>query len=185
MTLDVNVDDSVLVLVDIQERLVAAMRPEDREAVTRNAGILVRAAHLLGLPILVTEQYPKGLGHTIEELRDALPEGTPVIEKVQFSCGRSEPFREALERTGRHTVFLTGMETHVCVLQTAYDLLNRDNAVHVAADAVCSRTAANRRIGLGLMRQKGAAISSTETIAFQWLGCAGTDAFKAVSRLVK
>jgi nicotinamidase-related amidase len=178
-------DDSVLVVVDVQERLVAAMRPEDKERVERNVPILLRAADLVGVPVLVTEQYPKGLGHTIGPVKDAVPQGTAIVEKVVFSCGRSDEFRSLLEQTGRRTVILTGMETHVCVLQTAFDLVDRGYSVHVASDAVCSRTRENREVGLDLLRQKGAAITSTETVAFQWVGQAGTDTFKAISKLVK
>ncbi|GMV42807.1 MAG: hypothetical protein AMXMBFR64_45230 [Myxococcales bacterium] len=178
-------DDSVLVVVDVQERLIAAMTPEDQATIARNVPVLVHAAKATGVPVLVTEQYPRGLGSTIESVREALPAGTQVVEKLEFSCSRAAAFANALHATGRRTVVLCGMEAHVCVLQTAHDLLQRGYAVHLAADAVSSRTDQNRQIGLGLARQMGAAISSTEAVAFQWVGRAGTDAFKVISRLVK
>lgn len=185
MNLFATPDDSVLVVVDVQERLLAAMRPEDQATVARNVPILIRAAWVVGVPVIVTEQYPRGLGATVETVREAIPAGAPVIEKLEFSCARSSAFSAALEATGRRTVVLCGMETHVCVLQTTYDLRAQGYSVHVAADAVSSRTPDNRQIGLDLARQMGAVITSTETVTFQWVGRAGTDEFKAISRLVK
>lgn len=185
MSLLASPKDSALVVVDVQERLIAAMRHEDQAAMARNVPILLRAAAAVGVPAIVTEQYPKGLGATVEPVREALSAETPVIEKLVFSCGRSEPFRDALTATERKTAIVCGMEAHVCVLQTVADLIEQGYSVHVVADAVSSRTEDNRRVGLDLARQMGAVVTSTETVAFQWVGGAGTDAFKVVSKLVK
>lgn len=185
MSLLATASDSALVVIDVQERLLAAMRPEDQATIARNIPILLRAAAAVGVPAVITEQYPKGLGATVEAVREAVTEGTPVVEKLVFSCGRSEPFREALTATGRRTAIVCGMEAHVCVLQTVADLLHQGYAVHVVADAVASRTEDNRRVGLDLVRQMGAVVTSTEAVAFQWVGGAGSDAFKTISRLVK
>lgn len=176
------------VVVDVQEALVRAMPPDTMAAVTRNLRILAAAARTFGLPVLVTEQYPKGLGRTIAPVVEALAEGgrPPVpIEKTDFGCACVPAFRDALKAAGRATVLLAGLETHVCVLQTALGLLADGYLVHVPADAVCSRTAANRQIGLDLMARAGAVITSTETVVFQLLGRAGTPEFKALAPLLK
>lgn len=177
-----------LVVVDVQEALVRAMPADTMAAVTRNLRILAAAARTLHLPVLLTEQYPKGLGRTIAPVAEALAEGgrPPVpIEKTDFGCAGVPAFRDALKATGRSTVVLTGVEAHVCVLQTALGLLADGYLVHVPTDAVCSRTAANRQIGLDLMARAGAVVTSTETVVFQLLGRAGTPEFKALAPLLK
>lgn len=177
-----------LVVVDVQENLARAMPADTFPRVTRNLVLLATAARILGLPTLLTEQYPKGLGRTIGPVVEALAGGgTPPapIEKVDFACTAVPAFCEALRASGRRTVILTGVETHVCVLQTALGLLEAGYTVHVPADAVASRTAANRQIGLDLMGRAGAVVTSTETVVFQLLGRAGTPEFKALAPLVK
>ena len=175
-------DDAVLLVVDIQERLAVAMA--ERERVVANAGHLIAAAKLLGVPVVVTEQYPKGLGPTVPELRAALDPAVP-IEKITFDCCGEPSFAPALEAAGRSTVIVCGMEAHICVLQTVLGLLARGLVVHVAADAVCSRDPENWRTAPEFMRGAGAVITCTETVLFQLLVRAGTPEFKAIQQLVK
>ena len=156
----------------------------EREKVVANAGHLIAAAKLLGVPVVHTEQYPKGLGPTVPELRAALDPAAPV-EKMTFDCCGEPTFAPALEQTGRPTVVVCGMETHICVLQTVLGLLALGMIVHVAADAVCSRNPENARVALGLMRDAGAVISCTETVMFQLLVRAGTPEFKVIQTRIR
>jgi nicotinamidase-related amidase len=175
-------DRTALVLVDVQE----AFRPvvTDFDRVARNAGVLVQGANVLDVPVLVTEQYPKGLGPTVPEVADHLAGVTPVA-KVRFSAAESDEFAERLRETGRDQILLCGIESHICVNQTADDLLIQGHAVHVAEDAVASRTEENRRLGLHKMEREGAVLTSVETALFELLREAGTPEFKEVQRLVK
>ena len=169
---------TALVVVDVQE----AFRPAvgEFEAVARNAGVLVQGARTLELPVLVTEQYPQGLGETVPEVAEHL-DGVPRHAKTQFSACRAEGF----DLAGRDQALVCGIEAHVCVQQTVQDLLDRGVEVHVAADAVTSRKALDRRLGLEKMEQSGAWATSTEMALFELLGQAGTPEFKAVQRLIK
>lgn len=171
-------DRAALVVVDVQE----AFRPAvgEFEAVAANAAALVQGARELDIPVVVTEQYPRGLGETVPEVAEHL-DGIPRLEKVVFSAARAEGF----DLHGRDQALVCGIETHVCVSQTVHDLLDRDVEVHVATDAVTSRSAANRRVGLAKMERAGAVLSSVETALFELVGAAGSDEFKAVQRLVK
>ncbi len=178
-------ENAVLAVVDMQERLLNAFEPERRATVVQRAGLAIDAARVLGLPVLVTEQYPKGLGRTVQEIRERLPEGTTPVEKLVFSCSRCEEFRTALDGTHRRDVVLCGVEAHVCVLQTAVDLLREGFRVLVPADAVASRRTLDWRVGLELMRHAGAVVGTTEIFLFQLLERAGTDEFKQIARLVK
>lgn len=175
-------DDALLAVVDIQERLATVMA--ERERVVANTRRLIDAARLLGLPLFVTEQYPKGLGPTVPEIREALSPYAP-IEKITFSCCGEPAFTDALEATGRRQVILCGMETHVCVLQTCIGLLRDGYAVHFVQDAACSRTPDNHRMGTEFMRDAGAVVTGTETSLFQLLERAGTAEFREISRLIK
>jgi nicotinamidase-related amidase len=177
-------EGALLLVVDVQERLFAVMDPEHREEVAKNIKILAATAQRLGLPLLVSEQYPKGLGHTLPELGQALGPVAP-IEKVTFSCCGTDGFWERLRTTGARQVVLTGIEAHVCVLLTALDLLKAGYAVHVVADAVCSRTRENWRIGLDQLRQAGAVVTSTETVLFQLLRTADSEEFRTLQKLIK
>jgi nicotinamidase-related amidase len=174
----------VLVVVDVQERLFNAMDAERRDDMVANVKILVSAARRLGIPVLVTEQYPKGLGRTLPEVRALLGE-TPAFEKTAFSCAGADGFMERLRGLGADHVLLTGIEAHVCVLLTALDLLTRGLGVSIVADAVCSRRSVSLETGLGQARQAGAVITSTETVVFQLLGSADTDAFRELSKLLR
>lgn len=173
-----------LVIVDVQERLFAAMDAERRDDMIANIKILGAAAQRLGVPILLTEQYPKGLAHTLPELR-ALLEGIDVFEKTAFSCCEATGFVERLRAVGADHAILTGLEAHVCVLLTALDLLGRGFQVSVVADAVCARRRANQELGLAQARDAGAVVTATETVVFQWLGRADTDAFREIAKLLR
>ncbi|HZX21886.1 MAG TPA: isochorismatase family protein [Clostridia bacterium] len=174
-------EDTVLMIIDIQERLAAAM--EYGEDVINNTDILITISKDLGIPILATEQYPKGLGDTVERLNSNL-EDDSIYEKIVFS-GYIEQVTPALKQLGRKKVIIVGMEAHVCVFQTVRDLLINDYQVFVVADAVCSRTKQNYKIALGLMNAMGAVITSTETVCFDLLKEAGTPLFKKISKLIK
>ena len=175
-------DRAALVVVDVQEAFRPAVLDFDR--VARNVALLVQGARVLELPILVTEQYPKGLGHTVPEVARHLDSVEP-IEKLCFSAAESGPFDTALGESGREQVLLCGLESHVCVSQTADDLLAAGREVHVARDAVTSRTAENRELGLHKMEHTGAVLTSVETALFELLRVAGTPEFKEIQRLVK
>lgn len=157
---------------------------EEREKVVANTLHLLEAAKLLNIPIIVTEQYPKGLGRTVGEIREALPSYEPV-EKIMFGCCGEPAFMKTLDATVRRKAIIAGMETHVCVFQTALGLLKAGYAVHVVKDAVCSRTGENFETGIGLMRDAGAVITGTETVLFQLLEKAGTEEFRTISKWIK
>ncbi|MHB8606531.1 MAG: hydrolase [Thermoplasmatota archaeon] len=174
---------AVLVVVDAQERLIPAMHESGR-AVARIARA-VRGATLLGVPVIATEQYKKGLGATVADVRDALPASAPVIEKTVFSCPAEPAFARALATTGRRQVLLAGVEAHVCVLATALDLLHDGFNVHVLEDAVASRDAMDRHLALRRLDHAGAVVSTTETALFEMLGGKDHPKFKEVQALVK
>ena len=173
---------SALLVVDVQSRLAPAMA--GAETVVGRVRVLLEAARRLGVPTLVSEQYPKGLGGTVDELAPSLG-GAKVIAKNAFSCAREPELASALRAFDRHQVVVCGMETHVCVLQTALDLQEQGYAVHVAADAVGSRDTTRRDLGLARMRDAGCTIVDSEMVVFEWLGAAGTDEFREVSKLIK
>ncbi|HXS98202.1 MAG TPA: isochorismatase family protein [Candidatus Limnocylindrales bacterium] len=168
--------DSSLVVIDVQEKLAAAMAA--REQVERAIAILLEAAGLLNIPVFLSEQYPKGLGHTVSELSTNLPATAQRVEKTAFSaCG-------CLPLT-RGQVVLAGMEAHVCVLQTAFELRAAGREVFVVADAVCSRTEANSRNALDRMAAAGIVITNMESLLFEWLGDAANEHFRTISKLIR
>lgn len=175
---------SVLTIVDIQERLFNAMDAERRDDMVGNVKILAAAARRLDVPVLLTEQYPKGLGRTLPEVKALLADTAP-FEKTAFSCADAEGFVDRLRALNAEHVILAGIEAHVCVLLTALDLLGRGLRVSVVADAVCSRRAVNLEIGLAQARQAGAVITATETVVFQLLGRADSEAFRELSKLLR
>jgi isochorismate hydrolase len=177
-------EEAVLIVIDVQEVLMKQMDPEMGKQVTQNIKILLNFAKEMAIPILITEQYPKGLGRTIPEIKNELGPNLP-IEKVTFSCCGVETFNEGLGRLKRNQVILIGIETHVCVLQTATDLIQKDYEVYVVADAVCSRKKLDWEIGLRWLEKRGAMIPTTEIIAFQLLKEAGTEEFKRLSKFLK
>jgi nicotinamidase-related amidase len=174
----------VVVLTDVQERLFGAMDAERRDEMVRNLKILLPAARRLGVPVVVTEQYPKGLGRTLPELR-VLMDDTPALEKTAFSACGAAGFAERLRELDAAPVIMTGIEAHVCVLMTALDLLARGVRVSIVADAVCSRRATSMDLGLAQARQAGAVVTSTETVVFQLLGGSDTEAFREISKLLR
>ena len=178
-------EGATLLVVDVQERLFPAMDADHREEVMRNIKVLATAARRLGLPVIVTEQYPKGLGHTLPELRETLPSGVEPVSKVAFSCAAVEGVRARLRAAGTRQVILVGIEAHVCVLLSALDLLAEGYGVHVAADAVTSRTQANWRLAMDQLRQAGAVVTSSETVLFQLMGQGDTDEFRELARLIR
>jgi nicotinamidase-related amidase len=175
-------EDAVLLIVDIQERLAVVMT--ERERVVRNNLHLIELARMINLPVVVTEQYPKGLGRTVPELHAALPPYQP-IEKTTFDCCGQPAFLAEIGKLNRKKVILTGMETHICVLQTAIGLLRGGFTPHLVRDAVCSRTEENWKAGLEYMRDAGAVVTCTETVLFQLLKAAGTEEFKKISQRIK
>lgn len=175
-------EDSILVLVDCQERLWPAIHAS--EDLTRRLGILLEAATLLRIPVLLTEQNPTGLGHTIAPLRSKAKDA-PVITKLSFSCCRDVQFREAIRSLGRTTLVLAGVETHICVLQTAHDALAEGYTVQVLADGCGSRAPEMRQLGLSRMERAGAVISSIESALFEWMVRSDHAEFRSVSRLLK
>ncbi|MBI3184822.1 MAG: isochorismatase family protein [Myxococcales bacterium] len=173
--------DAALLVIDVQERLCAAMEPKALERMVRRTCALIAGARALALPVVITEQYPKGLGATIPPVRSALDEQGP-IEKVNFSCA----LEEVLAALGpRRQVLIAGMETHVCVFQTARDLAQRGYHPYLCADAVISRSEEDRRIGLDLCKDVGAVVTSVEAALFDLLGRAGSAEFKAISAAVR
>ncbi len=177
--------NSVLVLIDVQERLMPVVH--DRFAVEQNLERLVRGCHRLGVPTVLTEQYVKGLGPTIEPLRRALDEesGYHPIEKSSFSAQGCTAFVAQMAVLERTQVLLAGVEAHVCVYQTARDLLAAGFSVTLIADAVTSRTPRNRDLAIQRLLSENAKLSSTEMVLFELLERAGTEEFRAVSRLVQ
>jgi len=177
---------SLLLVVDVQERLATAMPEAAMDCVVGSTLVLLESARLLGVPVLATEQYPKGLGPTVPPLAEKLRAlGVEPIDKLTFdACGEPRVTRALAEHSPR-AVVLAGMETHICVFQTARELVRRGLEVHVVADAVASRREENRALGLGLCERAGAVATPTETVVFDWLGRAGSDEFKAISKLVR
>ena len=174
-----------LVVIDMQERLIGAIPEEKREPTTKNAALLIEAAKTFAMPITVTEQYPKGLGPTIAEIKDRVGDGFKPIEKVVFSCARSPEFKSVIEETHKRQALICGIETHVCVLQTVIDMINNGYVLYVPADAVASRKDLDWEKGLNLIEKAGAVVGTTETFIFQLLERAGTEEFKKISKLIK
>jgi nicotinamidase-related amidase len=174
----------IFIVIDMQEALVDAMKAGVVREVIKNIQLLIQVAKTFQIPIIFTEQYPKGLRKTVPPIREILGSLEPV-EKVTFSCLKEEVFTEKISDDSLNQAVIMGMETHVCVFQTVLDLLSRGYTVHVPRDATCSRVKQNWVAGLSLMEQAGALITSAETIAFQLLEKAGTDAFRALAPLLK
>ncbi len=175
---------AALLVIDVQEKLCAAMDPSGLAQLARNIGILLESTKELALPVIFTEQYVKGLGPTLTELKARAP-AAPCCEKMAFSCCDNEAFVEQLKKSGRTQIIVCGMETHVCVLQTVIDLLGDGFTVHVVNDAVMSRSNDNKQTALEAMALAGAVPTCTESVVFQLLKVAGTDTFRKLSKLVK
>ena len=174
-------EHTALLVIDVQERLMPVIF--EKEKLFDNVNKLLRGAEILGLETLVTEQYPKGLGNTCKEIQ--LGENPNIVEKVCFSSMLSEPVSDWLKLSNVKSLIICGVESHICVLKSTLDALAQGYQVHVVADAVSSRTVENKQIALERMRQAGAFITSVEMILFMLLDQAGTDEFKAISKLIK
>jgi nicotinamidase-related amidase len=170
-------EQCALIVVDMQEKLLPPIW--EKERLVRNVQLLIRLAGILKIPALVSTQYAKGLGNTVPDIASMLPD-SKAIDKLMFSCFGSDVFCSLLKRLPgqRTTVLLCGMETHICVMQTALGALRDGYLVHVAADAVSSRTELNWRIGLDRMRAAGAIVSSTEMMIYELLRSSGAPAFR-------
>ena len=175
---------SQLVVIDVQERLVAAMPEKPRQQALHNTALLTQAANTLKIPIVHTEQYPKGLGTTEEVVRSHLAE-TGAIEKTCFSCCAAEGFITAVSLAQRQQIILCGMESHVCVLQTAIELQQAGYQVFVVENAICSRHKQNHNNALARLRQAGIIVTNTESVIFEWLRDARHPDFKTLSRLLR
>ncbi|NQU55851.1 MAG: hydrolase [Rhodospirillales bacterium] len=177
----IKADRSVLLVIDIQDKLAPAMN--NIEGVVENTSILMRAASRLSIPQLVSEQYPQGLGATIEPVAELSSDA--AVAKVTFSCMADTDYVSRFDSLGRDQAVIAGIEAHVCVLQTAMDLLARDVQVFVLADATTSRTPDNHAMALHRLGGAGVEIVTTEMVLFEWLGQAGTPEFKDISKLIK
>jgi nicotinamidase-related amidase len=173
---------SCLLVVDVQEKLAPAM--VDPASVIRNVGILVRAAARLGVPLVVSEQYPQGLGTTVPELRALAPESARLA-KVSFSCAGDPVLQQRVKEAQRSLIVIAGLEAHVCVLQSALGFQQAGYETVVVADAISSRTPANREAALQRLRENGVEVATTEMVVFEWLGQAGTPEFKELSKLIR
>ncbi len=175
-------EQTVLLIVDIQQKLFDLMKK--KKHVTHHVKVLTEAAKTLDLPIVVTEQYRKGLGPTEPAIAEAIENFSP-LEKMTFSCMGNDAIVAELKRLARPRVIVTGIETHICVQQTVLDLIQADYTVYLPADATCSRAKANYKTGVERMRAAGAVITTTESMVFELLEEAGTDRFKALLPLFK
>jgi nicotinamidase-related amidase len=172
---------SVFVLIDVQEKFIPVIG--NIEQVILNANILVKVSEILKTPLIVTEQYPKGLGETSKKI--VLPPNVHPIEKMEFSCFNHEEFVKKINSLKVDSIVLFGIEAHVCILQTALDALKNDLNVYVVSDAISSRTLENKKTAIERMRQSGVFVVSTEILLFQLLKKAGTEEFRQISKLIK
>jgi nicotinamidase-related amidase len=178
----IKAQDSVLIVIDMQERLVSAMVEPDHTI--KNTRLLLQVAEKTMVPALLTEQYPEGLGATISTIRNAAGQSL-VLHKVHFSCMQDSGFVTAFTSLNRPQVILTGMEAHICVVQTAASLADAGYEVFVVSDAIASRTSENKNACLTRLNAAGVSIVTTEMVIFEWLGQAGTSAFKEILLLIK
>jgi nicotinamidase-related amidase len=174
-------DKCKLLMVDVQERLLPAM--SDPTLVLKNGGRLLEAARTLAVPVVVSEQYPAGLGRTVPEFANLAP-ANAVHEKMEFSCFANPALQAVLSGAGRQTVIF-GIEAHVCVLQTALEMAAALHDVTIVVDAIGSRVAESKEIALRRMQDAGVRLATTEMILFEWLRRAGTPEFKAISGLIR
>jgi nicotinamidase-related amidase len=175
-----------LVVIDVQERLCAAMPAKVLNRVVQNASLLTTAALRIGVPVIVSEQYPAGLGGTVTELRELLTPACAVITKTRFSLAGLDAFEAALGADpGRSELVLLGMEAHVCVLQTAFDLADRGHTVRIVEDAICSRRLEDYQNALERLRAAGLSVVTSESLVFEWLRDAAHPAFRELQGLLR
>ena len=176
--------DSLLVVIDMQAKLSAAMPTDQAQQVSVNIGRLLTSAGVLSIPVLLTEQYPQGLGPTAAEILAHAPISSPIFAKTGFSCCAAADFNQALIESRRSQLILVGQEAHVCVLQTGLELLQRGYQVYIVEDAVCSRQVVHKHNALRRISQHGATIINYESVLFEWLRDARHENFKAISALL-
>jgi isochorismate hydrolase len=176
--------NSQLVIVDIQAKLTAVMPTYEIKQLLRNTNRLQFASSLLNIPVLLSEQYPKGLGPTHADIMRQLPENTVKFDKTEFSCCANNDFTNTLRLNQRKQIILVGIEAHICVLQTALELLQQGFQVFVVADAVCSRNTEHQHNALQRMQDQGITITNHESVLFEWLRSSSHREFKAISQLL-
>jgi len=179
-----DLQTSQLLLVDIQERLVSAMKPKVVSQMVDNSIFLLQSAGILGAPVLYSEQYPKGLGNTLSEIVDKIPQSSGNLSKTCFSCTDSPAFSDVLD-AGRNQVIVAGMESHVCILQTAIHLKEQGKEVFVVADACAARSKHNHKNAMQRMAQAGIIITNSESVVFEWLRDTSHAGFREISALLK
>lgn len=177
-----NADNSLVLIIDIQERLVGAL---DKDIVVSKAVKMASAAKVLGIPVMITEQYPKGLGNTVPMLKEVLPADTLVVEKTSFNALLEDGMAEKIASYGKKQIVIFGIETHICVHQTAAALIEAGYDVYVIKDACASRNKYEFKQGIDIMQQNGAKISCVEIALFEWLKGAKNPKFKEVQALIK
>ena len=177
--------DSILTVIDLQQRLGGAMPAKVLNRVIFNSILLSQAAGLLDIPVLKTEQYPRGLGPTLPDVIEALPESTTAFEKMAFSCCGADGFLATVDQLQRRQLILVGMEAHVCITQTAIDLKNAGLEVFVVEDAICSRRLENYQNALDRLRQLAITVVTAESVVFEWIEAADHAHFKAIQKLLR
>lgn len=178
----IRASESALIVIDMQERLVPAMQAPARTL--RNTRLLLTAAQEMDVPVLLTEQYPEGLGRTVPEIASAAGDA-PVLPKLHFSCMEDAGFARAFRALGRGQAVIAGMEAHICVMQTAASLIEDGVQVFVVSDATASRTAESERACIDRLQAIGAGIVTTEMAVYEWLGRAGTDSFRRLLKVIR
>lgn len=177
-----NPEDSLLLIIDVQEKLVNAL---DKDIIVKRAANIVKAARILSIPVVVTEQYPKGLGTTVTKVSSELPDDTPIFEKTAFNALLEDGILEKIKSYNKKQIVLCGIETHICVHQTAAALMREGFEVYVVKDACASRTKYEFKQGIELMEANGAKISCVEIVLFEWLKTAKNPHFKEIQALIK
>lgn len=178
-----RLEETAFLTIDVQEAFRQSIA--DLGEIASRIALFARGAQLLNVPILVTEQYPKGLGKTVAEIAEVLPVETEFVEKTAFSSCGANAFAEKLEQTDAKQIVVAGIEAHICVNQTVHDLLAREFQVHLLADCISARAAENKQIALSKMQQSGAILSSTEMALFELMRNARHEQFKAIQKLIK
>ena len=178
-----NTEDSLLVIIDIQEKLLNAAY--NRTEIQNKAGILAKTAKILDIPCLITEQYPKGLGNTISEILNNVSQNMTGFEKIQFNALNEQGILSAIEKSNRKQIILAGIETHICVRQTAFALVQKGFDVTVVKDCCGSRSEIEHLAGLDIMKQEGCFIKTTEMVLFELLKSAKHPNFKEIQSMIK
>ncbi len=178
-----NIQDSILVIIDVQEKLVNAA--SNGTKISSNMTKLAKTANVLDVPTIVTEQYPQGLGQTVIELSQVLPNSTHIIEKTSFSAMREEPFKRILKAYNRKQIIIGGIEGHICILQTVFDLIKEGYEVYIVKDCTSSRRSEEFNIGIELAKQYGAKVTCLEIALFEWLKSSKHPNFKEIQALIK